>query len=122
MRRLPPWVMLLWLGATGPLHPNARVPVAGLPSWEVQADADLVVSGTVICRQKATASTWHRPPLRGDTDQPDIRIWLKTADYRRPEPELFPVGSSWVWPCRASAPRCRADSAPHPQYQLRPRR
>ena len=26
----------------------------------------------------------------------EIRVWLKTADYCRPEPELFPPGSEWV--------------------------
>ncbi|MCB1848542.1 MAG: delta-aminolevulinic acid dehydratase, partial [Halieaceae bacterium] len=34
--------------------------------------------------------------LRGESDQPDIRVWLRTGDYCRPEPDLFPVGSQWV--------------------------
>ena len=34
--------------------------------------------------------------LRGDAACLICRVWLKTADYCRPEPRLFPVGSQWV--------------------------
>jgi hypothetical protein len=34
--------------------------------------------------------------LRGKSHVDPIRIWLKTGDYCRPEPGLFPVGSQWI--------------------------
>jgi hypothetical protein len=63
---------------------------------EVQSRADLVVSGTVAAGKGNSIDLAVERLLRGSTDEPEIRIWLKTGDYCRPEPELFPVGSEWV--------------------------
>ena len=63
---------------------------------EVQSRADLVVSGTVAAGKGNSIDLAIDRLLRGNTDAADIRVWLKTGDYCRPEPELFPVGSEWV--------------------------
>ncbi|MEE4143575.1 MAG: delta-aminolevulinic acid dehydratase [Halieaceae bacterium] len=63
---------------------------------EVQSGADLVVSGTVAAGKGNSIDLAIERLLRGGTDQAEIRVWLKTGDYCRPEPELFPVGSAWV--------------------------
>ncbi len=63
---------------------------------EVQAGADLVVSGLVRRGKGNSIDLGIDRLLRGDTDDQEIRIWLKTGDYCRPEPALFPVGSQWV--------------------------
>ncbi|MDX1735266.1 MAG: delta-aminolevulinic acid dehydratase [Halioglobus sp.] len=64
---------------------------------DVQADTDLVVSGTVISGKGNSIDLSVDRRLRGSPGaQSTLRIWLKTGDYCRPEPELFPVGSHWV--------------------------
>jgi hypothetical protein len=63
---------------------------------DVQARADLVVSGTVARGKGNSIDLALDRLLRGSTDEPEIRVWLKTKDYCRPEPELFPAGSEWV--------------------------
>jgi len=63
---------------------------------EVQSRADLVVSGTVAAGKGNSIDLAIERLLRGSTDEPEVRIWLKTGDYCRPEPELFPLGSEWV--------------------------
>jgi len=63
---------------------------------EVQADTDLVLSGTVTAAKGNAIDLSVERLLRGNTDQPQIRVWLKTGDYCRPEPAGFPVGSEWV--------------------------
>jgi hypothetical protein len=63
---------------------------------EVEARTDLVVSGTITSGKGNSIDLAIDRVLRGEPDQPDIRIWLKTGDYCRPEPELFPAGSDWV--------------------------
>jgi len=63
---------------------------------EVQAGTDLVVSGRVTRGKGNSIDLAIERQLRGGTDETEIRIWLKTADYCRPEPELFPSGSEWV--------------------------
>ena len=63
---------------------------------EVQATTDLVVSGEVIAARGNSIDLAIERELRGESDQPDIRVWLRTGDYCRPEPDLFPVGSQWV--------------------------
>ena len=63
---------------------------------EVQSRADLVVSGTVAAGKGNSIDLVIERLLRGSTDEPEVRIWLKTGDYCRPEPELFPLGSEWV--------------------------
>ncbi len=63
---------------------------------EVEARADLVVSGTVVRGKGNSIDLSVERLLRGDTDEPELRVWLKTGDYCRPEPELFPRDSQWV--------------------------
>jgi hypothetical protein len=63
---------------------------------DVQSRADLVISGTVAGGKGNSIDLAVNRVLRGDTDQREIRIWLKTGDYCRPKPELFPSGSEWV--------------------------
>lgn len=63
---------------------------------EVQASTDLVVSGTVVTAKGNSIDLSVDRLLRGEEQPRDIRIWLKTADYCRPEADLFPIGSEWV--------------------------
>lgn len=63
---------------------------------EVQARADLVISGTVISGKGNSIDLKIDRLFRGDDTHSDIRIWLKTGDYCRPEPELFPHNSQWI--------------------------
>lgn len=63
---------------------------------EVQAATDLVVSATVIAGKGNSIDLRVDRTLRGTAPQQDVRVWLKTADYCRPEPELFPADSQWV--------------------------
>ena len=53
---------------------------------EVQSRADLVVSGTVAAGKGNSIDLTVDRLLRGSTDEAQIRIWLKTADYCRPSP------------------------------------
>lgn len=95
MRCLPLLGLLLWLGAAPRLHAECECLWQG-SFVEVQAGADLVVSGEVIAARGNSIDLAVERELRGESGQPDIRVWLKTGDYCRPEPELFPVGSQWV--------------------------
>ena len=63
---------------------------------EVQAGTSLVLSGTVVAAKGNSIDLSVERILRGKSHVDPIRIWLKTGDYCRPEPELFPVGSQWV--------------------------
>lgn len=63
---------------------------------DVEASADVVVSGSINGAKGNSVDLTIDRLLRGDTIVPDIRIWLKTGDYCRPEPADFPVGSEWV--------------------------
>jgi hypothetical protein len=63
---------------------------------DVEATADLVVSGRINSGKGNSVDLSIDRLLRGETTVPDIRIWLKTGDYCRPEPAEFPVGSEWV--------------------------
>lgn len=63
---------------------------------EVQGHTSLVVSGTVVESKGNAIDLSVDRPLRGESNMDPIRVWLKTGDYCRPEPELFPVGSQWV--------------------------
>ncbi|MFT6891198.1 MAG: hypothetical protein ACJASY_003254 [Halioglobus sp.] len=63
---------------------------------QVQATANLVVSGTVLTGKGNSIDLKVNRLLRGDEIHSEIRIWLKTADYCRPEPKLFPKNSQWV--------------------------
>tara|TARA_R110001599_G_scaffold192503_1_gene387899 strand:+ start:16566 stop:17177 length:612 start_codon:yes stop_codon:yes gene_type:complete len=63
---------------------------------DVEATADLVVSGRINSVKGNSLDLGIDRLLRGETTHPDIRIWLKTGDYCRPEPAAFPSGSEWV--------------------------
>lgn len=62
---------------------------------DVQAQASLVASGTIVAGKGNSIDLAIDRVLRGDAAA-TIRIWLKTGDYCRPEAELFPVGSQWL--------------------------
>ncbi len=63
---------------------------------KVQAGTALVVAGTVAGAAGNSIDLAIDRTLRGEANADPIRIWLKTGDYCRPEPKLFPPGSSWV--------------------------
>ena len=63
---------------------------------EVQDKTDLIVSGTVLSGKGNAIDLQVDRLLRGAEPQEEIRIWLKTGDYCRPEPEVFPMDSRWV--------------------------
>jgi len=63
---------------------------------EVQAETDLVISGTVIATAGNSIDVAVDRLLRGGETGDSVRVWLRTADYCRPEVELFPPGSGWV--------------------------
>lgn len=63
---------------------------------DVQASTDLVVTGTVVTSKGNSIDLLTGQSLRGTLHQQQIRIWLKTGDYCRPEVELFPLQSTWV--------------------------
>ena len=63
---------------------------------DVEARADLVVSGSVARSKGNSIDLTIERLMRGEANMSEIRIWLKAGDYCRPEPELFPAGSEWV--------------------------
>jgi hypothetical protein len=63
---------------------------------QVQADTSLVVAGTVMVNKGNSIDLSVERLLRGSLPPENVRVWLKTADYCRPEPALFPVDSQWV--------------------------
>ncbi|TXS89478.1 delta-aminolevulinic acid dehydratase [Parahaliea aestuarii] len=63
---------------------------------QVQGETDLVVSATVLSTRGNSIDLQVDQALRGGRDDEEVRVWLKTGDYCRPEAELFPVGSQWV--------------------------
>lgn len=62
---------------------------------DVQADTALVVGVTVLSGKGNSIDLRVDTLLRG-TSSSEIRVWLKTEDYCRPEPVLFPIDSRWV--------------------------
>lgn len=63
---------------------------------DVEAAADIVLSGTVKGGKGNSIDVTVDRLLRGESAESEIRIWLKTGDYCRPEPTEFPAGSEWV--------------------------
>ena len=63
---------------------------------EVQSGTDLVISGTVVAGKGNSVDIELDRVLRGESHVNPIRVWLKTADYCRPEPDTFPQGTHWV--------------------------
>ncbi|MEM9257213.1 MAG: delta-aminolevulinic acid dehydratase [Pseudomonadota bacterium] len=66
------------------------------PFADVQAGADLVVAGEVVSAVGNSIDLELGRVLRGEPNPVVTRVWLKTDDYCRPEPDNFPVGSQWV--------------------------
>jgi len=63
---------------------------------DVQANTSLVISGTVLSGKGNSIDLQVDRILRGEEKLPSIRVWLKTGDYCRPEPSVFPNDSQWV--------------------------
>lgn len=63
---------------------------------DVQAGTDLVVAGTIVAAKGNSVDLQITHSLRNPLASEEVRVWLKAGDYCRPEPELFPLGSSWV--------------------------
>ncbi len=89
-------ILSAWLTTTGS---GARAECECL--WEgsfseVQASTNLVISGTVLRGKGNSLDLGVNQLLRGVEPAQEIRVWLKTGDYCRPEPELFPLNSQWV--------------------------
>ncbi len=63
---------------------------------DVQADTDFVVSGTVVSTKGNSIDLAITRDLRNEGAQGDIRVWMKSQNYCRPEVDLFPVGTQWV--------------------------
>jgi len=63
---------------------------------KVQADTDLIVAGSVIDAIGNSIDLNIDRELRGGENFDEVRVWLKTGDYCRPEPDTFPIGSQWV--------------------------
>ncbi|MFT6289026.1 MAG: hypothetical protein ACJA09_003792 [Alcanivorax sp.] len=58
--------------------------------------SDLVISATVVGGKGNSVDLSVDRKLLGADEREDIRIWLKAANYCRPEAETFPIGSQWV--------------------------
>ncbi len=63
---------------------------------DVQAGTSVVVSGTVLNGRGNSIDVQVDQLLRGEEKLPTIRVWLKTGNYCRPEPSVFPPDSQWV--------------------------
>jgi hypothetical protein len=63
---------------------------------DVQHTADLVISGQVISSKGNSIDVRVDRSLRGSPSAENLRVWLQTGDYCRPEVALFPRDSHWV--------------------------
>ena len=63
---------------------------------DVQSKADVVIAGSVTTRKGNAVDMTIENRLRGDTFFDEIRVWMHTRDYCRPDAEEFPPGSRWV--------------------------
>lgn len=92
MPRLLPWLLLLAC-----CNSQAECECLWQGSFsEVQSGTSLVVSGTVITSKGNAVDLSIDRLLRGSEHLEEIRVWMKTGDYCRPEPERFAIGSQWV--------------------------
>lgn len=85
----------LWLLASSAVQAECDCLWQGSFS-QVQDGTSLVVAGTVIVAKGNSIDLSVERLLRGSPPTTAVRVWLKTGDYCRPEPALFPVGSQWV--------------------------
>ncbi|MEH6591087.1 MAG: delta-aminolevulinic acid dehydratase [Halioglobus sp.] len=97
---MPRWPTLL-LALAGSLLTSQNSLAECECLWEgsfadVQADTDLVISGHVIATKGNSIDLAIDQKLRGGHVMSEVRVWLKTLDYCRPEPALFPEQSQWV--------------------------
>lgn len=63
---------------------------------EVAPNADLVIQGQVSRLRGNAADVAVENTLLGPDYRDQVRVWLQSKDYCRPEPELFPEGSRWI--------------------------
>ncbi len=63
---------------------------------DVEANTDLVASGTVIAAAGNSIDLYIDRELRSDQNYDEVRVWLKSGDYCRPDADNFPIGSQWV--------------------------
>ena len=63
---------------------------------DVYKNTDLIVSGNVVASKGNSIDLGIERQLRGESHRQDIRIWLQTKNYCRPNPDQFPLGSHWV--------------------------
>lgn len=102
-----PAFALAWLLAPAPvLAQDANVEPEPLDDgctciWEgsfadVQAKADVVVAATAVRRKGNSVDFRVEESLREDPYRDELRVWMQTRDYCRPDAETFPDGSRWV--------------------------
>jgi hypothetical protein len=91
------WLSLLTLAYALPGHAEEECGCVWQGSFtEVQARADLVVTGTVV-RQKGNAVDVEiGQRLRGVEALDTVRVWMQTGALCRPPAEEFPLHSEWV--------------------------
>jgi hypothetical protein len=94
MRALLALFTVLWLANT-PARAECECVWQG-SFTDVEAATDLVISGTVVASKGNSIDIAVSQVLRGPEPLDPLRIWLHTADYCRPEAELFPLGTQWV--------------------------
>jgi hypothetical protein len=87
-------VVLLLFGAT-PVPAECEC-VWGGPFTAVQAETDLVLAATVVNGKGNSIDLKVDQLIRGQEFQDPIRVWLRTGDLCRPDPQQFPLGSRWV--------------------------
>ena len=63
---------------------------------EVATHTDLIVLGEITQVKGNAVDIRLEKLLFGDTWKTDLRVWMKTRDYCRPEADTFPVGSRWI--------------------------
>ncbi len=67
------------------------------PFSQVQANTDLVISGTVVASKGNSVDIRVDRKMRGAEFSPQVRVWLQTENYCRPAVEQFPIGGQWVF-------------------------
>jgi hypothetical protein len=70
--------------------------VWGGPFTAVQAETDLVLAVTVVAGKGNSIDLKVDQLIRGQEFQEQIRVWLRTGELCRPDPQQFPLDSQWV--------------------------